>query len=119
MLLNTTQQTGFAFAGELMLPDAHDLPPALLQGACNESVALFVPVQLGPPEGVIVSRLVPMFGAAVPEAAINENREPDLRKDKIRPAEDFAVSAPSSHVIPAEKNHEGHLGLLVTTAPDS
>lgn len=59
-----------------------------------------------------------MSGAGVPEAPVNKNRNSDPRKDKIRPAKKFMISAPASDLMSAKKFHERHLGLLVTLPSD-
>ena len=67
-----------------MLPDAQHAPTATAKCACHEPVASLVGRKLSPPEGTVVDRKVRVPWAAVPETAIDEDREPLLGKDEIR-----------------------------------
>jgi len=66
-------------------PNPQDAPTGAAQGLIDQLIALFVARQLPPPERTIVLRLGFMFGAGVPETAVNEDCRARFEKNKIRP----------------------------------
>lgn len=51
------------------------------------------------PERAIVFRLGFMFGATMPETAVNEKCEPHLSEYEVRFAEDFLIPPPAGDAI--------------------
>ena len=62
-----SHEAGFAFAGQLMFPDAEAAPAAGAEGAGDEAVAGAVGGDLFPPEGGVRFRRCGVEGAAGPE----------------------------------------------------
>ena len=66
-----------------MLPDTDHLPARLVQGEVVLAVAGHVPLELGLPVIDMGAGNIPMIGAAVPEAPINENRDSKTHEDDV------------------------------------
>lgn len=72
--------------GILVLPEAKNRPPALLQVFGRLRVPLDVAGDLVSPEPGVGGRLGAMVWASVPEAAVDEHRDPGPAQDEIRGA---------------------------------
>lgn len=66
-----------------MFPDAEDAPAFGFEGAVDEAVAGFVGGEFAEPEFGVVGGQVGVFGAAVPEAAVDKNGEFVFREDEV------------------------------------
>ena len=60
-----------------------------------------------------------VFGAAMPETAINEHRHPGFWEDKIRPAKNGLMPPPAGEAMPSEEPHQGQFGFLVAARTDA
>jgi hypothetical protein len=69
-----------------MFPQADHSPPCLTKPPIGGSVALFGLGNLRSPEAGIVPRHDAMLGAAMPEAAVDEDRKPETWENYIRTA---------------------------------
>lgn len=67
------QQPAFILLGELVFPDANDLPTAGAERAGDEPVAGLIAGDLLAPEAGILTRLGRVERASVPEAAVDED----------------------------------------------
>lgn len=56
--------------------------------------------------------------AAVPEAAIHEDRDPFLSKDKVRLAEELLIPPPAGDSSRAKQRDQAQLGVLVPLSPN-
>lgn len=88
-----------------MLPNSDDAPAIFTQNAVDPAVAGLVRGELLFPERTIASGNFAVLGAAVPKAAVHEERESRLPKEEIRLAENFLIPAPASDAILAEHVH--------------
>ena len=85
-----------------MFPNAQDAPLGPPQGVLHQPVAGLVAGEFLFPKRTVAGRLRPVFGAAVPEAAVHKNREFELWKKEIRFAEDFWMSPPADDFVPSK-----------------
>ena len=60
-----------------------DSPPLLAERPAHETVAPFVGVEFLFPEGAIADRQIRVPGAAVPEAAVDEDRQLEGWEDEV------------------------------------
>ncbi|WP_245159801.1 hypothetical protein [Blastococcus sp. CT_GayMR19] len=67
-----------------MLPDPHDCPAGMAEGAIGPSISLDVAPQLRGPVPLISRGLPPMSRADVPEAAVDEHRHLEAGEDHVR-----------------------------------
>ena len=68
------EEVAFVFPGEFVLPDAEDAPAAGAEGAGHEAVAGAIGGELFEPEGGVGFGLRGVERAAVPKAAVEEDR---------------------------------------------
>lgn len=95
-----------------MLPDAQDGPPRCLKGFGVASVAGYIALQLASPPIPVGYRTGGMVWAAVPEAAVDKDSEPNPRKDDIRLAADAlnrTAVLPEPHARSVESRSQGDL----------
>lgn len=59
-----------------------------------------------------------MFGAAVPEATINEDGEGGATENEIGASNERLVATPTSDAVGAENTRELEFGVLVTARAD-
>ena len=78
-----SHEAGFAFAGQLMFPDAEDAPAEGAEGAGDEAVAGAVAGNFFAPELGILLGLGGVERAAVPEAAVDEDGEAVGPEDEV------------------------------------
>mgnify|MGYP001227613457 CR=1 FL=1 len=72
----------------LMLPDPDDLPTVVVENPVGFLVTFHVPLDLGLPEVGVGPRSDVMLRTAVPEASVDEDRDPCCAEDEVRcPAE--------------------------------
>lgn len=69
-----------------MLPDAHDRPAGRLQRVVIATIPLDVAIELCLPIRRVHARAHSVGWAAVPEAAIDEDRQPGRREDNVSSA---------------------------------
>jgi len=69
----------------LVLPDADDQPAFCREGICHQPIPLAIASELGFPVVAVCARCVAVSRAGVPEASVNEDRDPRPGKDKVRP----------------------------------
>jgi hypothetical protein len=69
----------------LVLPEAQDGPPGSVQRVAHETIATFITVELRSPVVRVSVRHVPVLGAAVPEAAIDEHGNLLAREHDVWP----------------------------------
>jgi hypothetical protein len=87
-------QPGEAFPGKLVFPNSQNAPSLLLQDSSYQPVPDYICGQLFPPKGPIRGGNTRVFWATMPEAAIDEDRDPGNRKDEIGFAKHRPVAAP-------------------------
>jgi hypothetical protein len=75
---------------QIVFPDAEDAPASPAQSLINQAVTGDVGGELLFPERTVAGGLRAVLGTAMPEAAVNEDCEPQLLENKIRP--DFETS---------------------------
>src|SRR4051794_33866942 len=81
--LNRAQHAICDRSGILVLPAAYDGPSGCLQETIDACVSRDVACKLRPPVVVIDLGRVSMLGAAMPETAVNENRNPRTGKHQV------------------------------------
>ena len=79
----TGDEEGFVFVREFMLPHAEDAPAAGAESAGDEAVAGAVGGNLIAPKGGVGFRPGGVERAAVPEAAVDEESELEVREDVV------------------------------------
>lgn len=99
-----------------MFPYAEDTPAPGLEEPVDLAVAPAVACDLGVPESTIGLRTRIVFGAPMPVAAINENRETPGGKNKIGLAGKFAVPPPASDMVRAKNDNQTEFSILVAAA---
>ena len=77
-----------------MFPDAEDAPAFLAEENSGGAIAAHVPFDFSVPIFFVAGRHAAVFGAAVPKAAVHEDREAFFREDEIGAAGDVGVTAP-------------------------
>jgi hypothetical protein len=77
-----------------MLPDSQDVPPLLAQGAIYQPIAAFVGVEFLLPEHGVIDWQIGVPGAAVPEAAVDEDRQLEFGEDEAGFAEEEIMPPP-------------------------
>ena len=101
-----------------MFPDAEDLPAFLAEENSRVAVALDVASDFSVPVFFIRGGHAAMFGAAVPETAVDENGEALFWENEIGPAGEARVAAPAFKFSGAEERNEEELGGLVAAGMD-
>lgn len=86
-----------------MLPHPYHLPPAILQFSVYFLVAIDVATDLGFPELGVGGRFAVALGAAVPEAAVDEEGDAELGEHEVRFAGKRPVAAPALDAVFAEE----------------
>ena len=81
---NTFEKLRFVPLRQFMLPDSHDLPTEFAECAGDQMISRLVGGDLLPPERGVVPRLDEVPRTAVPEAAVDENGQSELRKHEVR-----------------------------------
>lgn len=71
--------------GRFVLPQSEHGPSIRHQGSRLETITLDVARQFGDPVSLVRVRWTAVLGAAVPEATVDENGQPDLCEDDVRP----------------------------------
>jgi hypothetical protein len=66
-----------------MFPDPHDQPAGILEGPVGLSIPFAIPFDLLLPEGSVRLGLCAMLRTAIPEAAVDEDRQALPRKDDV------------------------------------
>jgi hypothetical protein len=97
---------------DLVLPEANYRPPFRSQKACDRQVAALVPLDLLRPEGGVRSWPHSVSQAAMPEAAVDENRHPSDGEHNIGAAGDAIVDAITQPPRPKGLPH-GQFGLRI------
>jgi hypothetical protein len=90
-------------APQIVLPDAYHEPSALFQRAVNELVSPFIAGEFTKPELPIIDGHIGVLGAAVPEAAVDENCDFLAPENEIRLTNHFHVTTPSDDVVFAKE----------------
>ena len=80
---------------QFVFQNAEDAPAILSQGVGDEVITGFVADEFSQPEGAASRGERGVFGAAVPEAAIDKDGDALLAKDEIGLAEDGLVASPA------------------------
>jgi hypothetical protein len=101
-----------------MLPDAQDRPAQGAQAAVDPAVARSVGPDLARPEGAPARGQPMMEGAAVPEAAVDEHRQPDRGEGEVGAAGQPQAAAPTGDAGGAQGRDEPELGGGVALAAD-
>lgn len=101
-----------------MFPDAEDVPAFLAEENSGRAVAAHVPLDFSVPVFFIRGGHAAMFGAAVPETAVDENGEALFWENEIGPAGEARVAAPAFEFGGAEERNEEELGGLVAAGTD-
>src|ERR1700676_5008986 len=96
-----------------MLPNPHDAPAEPAEGAGHEPVPGLVGGGFFAPEGTVVNGQIGMPGATMPEAAIDEYREPLASENEVRLAEDGLMPPPAGDAVFAEQFGEDNFRLFV------
>ena len=82
--LNLLRQPAFILTRQFMFPDAEDAPAASAQEAGDEAVAVGVAGEFLFPEGAVADGRGPVLRTAVPEAAVDEDRQAEFGEDEVR-----------------------------------
>ena len=99
---------------QLVFPDAEDGPAFLAQQFFCGAIAFDVALDFFEPVFLVGGRHATVFGAPVPEAAVHEDGEALLAKDKIWTAGDVRMTAPAFEARSAEERDEGEFGGFVS-----
>src|SRR5699024_3363246 len=94
--------------GVLVLPEPEDAPSCVGERACGPEIAFSVRNDLRPPIGDVGLRLHVMLRAAVPEAPVDEDCDPNAREDDVR-------SAPAIRRIRGEVHAIAEAGCVQAT----
>lgn len=101
-----------------VLPGPHDAPSVALERIGDTPVALDVAEKLRRPVRAIPSRLVPVDGACVPEATVDEQRDPRASKDDVWAHDDLsrndAIVDTEAQTFPVEEGSHPLLWPRVT-----
>src|SRR5436309_12131737 len=102
--LDASSTTSWVFP-ELVLPDDEDTPAHGFQLFLVKPVPFHVSLELPPPErGVCLWQREVVFGAAVPEAAVNEDGQPVPGVDEIWATGEFGANQ-----LPSKQCRENQL----------
>lgn len=82
-----------------MLPKPHDVPAGSLQRAVDKPVTRLVSGQFPAPERTVGFGFCSMPGTAVPEATVNEYRQPMRPENEVRFSEHPLVAPPSGDAV--------------------
>lgn len=110
---NSPQKSRLILARKLVFPNPQHSPARLSQCAIHNSVALLVQRKFAPPECSIVLWLCRVLGAAVPEAAVHEHREPRLLESEIWFAEYRLIAPPARDAVPPHQFRQRQFRVLV------
>ncbi len=86
-----------------MLPDADNDPAFLSQCAVDQTVPLFVPLDLLDPKRPVRLWDLASGRMPVPKLAGDKDRYSQIREYKIRISEQRMMSAPSCHAVPTKE----------------
>ena len=98
-----------------MFPDAEDGPAFLAEEFFGGAVAVDVALDFFEPIFLVGGGHAAVFGAAVPEAAVDEDGEALFGEDEIRTARNGGVAAPAFEARGAEERDEDEFGGFVST----
>jgi SAM-dependent methyltransferase len=102
---------GFQF----VFPNANDAPALRAKGLSRRTIAANVAVDLAEPIFAIAGWHSTMFGAAVPETAIDENGQAPFWKNEIRAAQHSRMPSPTLDLSGAKHRGQQQLGGFVST----
>ena len=85
--------------GQVMLPDTKHTPTMLAQRPCDKTIPGGVGGEFLFPERPIVHRQVGVFGASMPETAINENNDTLPAKGEIRFSKMHLAATPAGDAM--------------------
>ena len=97
-----------------MFPDAEDGPAFLAEEFFGGAIAVDVALDFFEPVFLVGGGHPAMFGAAVPEAAIDENGKAVFGEDEIGATGNGGVAAPAFKARGAEKTDENEFGGFVS-----
>lgn len=103
------------FLRQFMLPDAKNTPALRAEGPGHEAITSLIAGKFFPPERGVVPRFRGVHGAAVPEAAVDEDREFQFGKNKVWFAEQRSVSPPACDAVRTENRDQTQLGVAIST----
>src|SRR5262249_17944800 len=109
-----------SFIGRFALPYGEHRPALRLQGRAVALIALAVSIDLGSPVpgiGLDLARSVDAAGAAMPEAAVDEDAYLAACKNKVRLARKVSLVKAVAQPLPMQKPANSKLGSRVP-APD-
>ena len=101
-----------------MLPDADDFPSPAPELAGNTAVAGHVGLAFPVPEGAAGFRAGVAFGAAVPEASVDEDGDLLLGKGKVGLSRQRKMPSPAGDLVSLKQAQQPILRLIVALAPD-
>ncbi len=99
--------------GEVVVPEAEDIPPGFAKLFRYRSVPRPVPGQLRDPVTAVAAWVAAVPGAAVPEAPVHENGEALPAKYEVRLARQGFVAAPAFDGVGTHDGCESQFGLSV------
>jgi hypothetical protein len=101
-----------------MLPDSHDTPSSRTQCPVHASISCLVGRQLPSPKGFVTDRFVGVPGAVVPETAIHKYGYLEACENKVRPAQNWVMPAPTGDALTAKNVAEREFRVLVSLRLD-
>jgi hypothetical protein len=107
------QAPGLAFAGELVLPQSHDVPSFLPKDSVDELGPPFVRLYFGVPERAVRFRGTVAAWTSVPKAAVNEEGQAPFGKHEVRLANKWVVPPPASYAVGPKHLDQPQLGAKV------
>jgi hypothetical protein len=98
-----------------MLPDTVDTPATTAQKGAYSFIPGAIAANFGLPVGTARLGHTAVPAAAMPETSVDENGEPGMSKNEIRPTWQSLISAPAGNSGGAKKGNELQLRGFVTT----
>jgi len=102
-----------------MFPNSDHHPAALAQRTIHAAIPRPVTFDLGFPKRGAGLGPGGVFGAPVPEAAINKHGKALLGENEVRLARQFGAPAPARDAVCPENLNQPQLGALVARTPDA
>ena len=98
-----SEQSRLVLPGQLMLPDPNYFPALGAEGAGDEFIAGLVAGDFLAPEFRVMLRLRAVDRAAVPEAAVDEDRQMQFEENEIRFARELRSAPPAGDAVRTKK----------------
>ena len=113
VFLQPPEQPGFVLPGQLVLPNANDLPAAFTQSVINAAIPCLVARDLRQPERRPSLGPSRVLRTAMPKTAVHKHRQLQLRKNKVWLARQFGTPPPSRNIVRSKKSNQSQFSVLV------